>query len=472
MMKSLVSLLLLSFLASTLCAKVIVIPIEKEIEPGLYTFLKRAVKEAEKEKPEAIIFEINTFGGQVETALDIVELITNIKVRTVAYVKEKAISAGALIALSCNDILMQEHTTIGDVAPIMVGQEGPVMMGEKFQSPLRAKFRSLAQKNNYPVKLSEAFVSTDKEIVEVVYINGEKKLLTGVEYADLTAAEKETIVKKKTIVPKGELLTLSASEAEELGFSRRTVKSMDEALDFLKVKSREIVRIDKRRSEQFLIFMNKVAPLLILIGLFGIYMEIKTPGFGFFGILGIAAFAIFFGTKYIVGLADHIEVLLFILGLAFLFIEIFLLPGHGFIAVTGITLMLISVLLAMQSFVVPKMPWDYTLFKRNLLVVGSMFAVSVPLFIIALFSASRLVLFTRLGHKTSEQTSEGFAPAEDYSALVGKKGQVVTTLRPAGIVEIDGRPLDVVSDSEFIEKGEPVQVIETVGNRIVVRKTT
>ncbi len=470
MIKSLFFFVIISLLAGSIFSKVIVIPIENEIEPGLYTFLKRAVKDAEEQKPEAIIFEINTFGGQVETALDIVELITSIKIHTVAYVKVKAISAGALIALSCNDIVMQEHTTIGDVAPIMVGQEGPVMMGEKFQSPLRAKFRSLAQKNNYPVKLSEAFVSTDKEIIEAVYKNGTKKLLTGVELADMSQAEKDEIVKKKTIVPKGELLTLSANEAFELGFSRKTVKNIDDALEFLKVKSMEVIRIDKKRSETLLILMNKIAPFLILIGLFAIYMEIKTPGFGLFGIIGIISFALFFGTKYIVGLANHIEMVLFITGVALLFIEIFVFPGYGIIAVTGITLMLVSAFLAMQTFVIPKTPWDFSLFKANLLVIGSMFAISIPLFIFALFSASRLVLFTRLGHQTSEQTSEGFAPAENYTSLIGKKGHVLTTLRPAGMVEIDGRRLDVVADGDFINPEEKIIVTETIGNRIVVRK--
>ncbi|MFH0920932.1 MAG: NfeD family protein [Fibrobacterota bacterium] len=463
---------LLLLLTTAVFPKTMVIPIDKEIEDGLVTFIKRAIKDAEAQKPDLLVFEINTFGGRVDAALEIVELISSVKCRTLAYVKEKAISAGALIALSCNDLVMQENTTLGDCAPIMMGEKGPEMMGEKFQSPLRAKFRSLAKKNNYPIKLSEAMVSTDREIVEVTYSDGTTATLTGVEYTDLTDAEKKRVAKKRTVVAKGELLTMSAHEAEVLGFSRKTVKTLDEAVGFLRPGEKEITRLDKKRSENLLIWFNKIAPLLILIGLAGIYMEIKTPGFGLFGIIGIAAFLIFFSTKYIVGLADHVEVLLFILGLAFLVVEIFVLPGFGIFGVLGIGLILASVLLAMQSFVLPspKIPWQAVEFKRNLLQVGVLFALSVPLFILAIFSASRLVMGTALGHHESEASSQGFTPADDYSALLGKTGHALSPLRPAGAADINGRRYDVVSDGDFINTGEPVKVTDIAGNRIMVKK--
>jgi membrane-bound serine protease (ClpP class) len=315
-------------------------------------------------------------------------------------------------------------------------------------------------------------VSVDKEIIRVTFKDGTTKILTGVEYNDLTDEEKKYIKKKKTIVPKGELLTMSADEAEEFGFSRKTVKDLDEVIDYLKTKSREIVRITKKRSEKLLILMNKIAPVLILIGLAGLYMELKTPGFGMFGIIGITAFLLFFSTKYVVGLADHIEFILFFMGIALLFVELFVIPGFGIIGVTGVGLILVSVLLSMQNFVIPKMPWDVELFKSNILLVGILFLISVPLFFIALFSASKLVYETRLGHRETEATGEGFAPAEDYSGLIGKKGKVLNQLRPAGIAEIDGKRFDVVSDGEYIDKNKIIIVSETVGNRIVVRKAT
>ncbi|OGS37695.1 MAG: hypothetical protein A2293_07590 [Elusimicrobia bacterium RIFOXYB2_FULL_49_7] len=466
-------LLLLLCLPVICFSKVIIIPIDGEIDPALLTFLKRAVAEAEKQHPEAILFEINTFGGRVDAAFDIVELISTIKIPTVAFVKEKAISAGCLIALSCRDLVMMENTTLGDVAPIMMSQEGPQMLGEKFQSPLRAKFRSLAEKNHYPIKLSEAFVSTEKEIVEVTFPDSSRKILTGVEYNDLTENEKKNIIRKQTLVPKGELLTLSANEAERLGFSRKTVRNLDDAISFIKADPKDVVRIEKKRSDKLLIWMNKIAPLLILIGLFGIYMEIKTPGFGFYGFLGIASFALFFGTQYIVGLADYIEILIFIAGLTLLFIELFIIPGFGIFGVSGIALILISTLLAMQSFVIPKMPWDLLLFKKNLMTIGILFLLSIPLFLLALFSATRLARIKGLGHQTSEQTASGFIPGkEDYTYLLGRVGTTITPLRPAGAVDFEGKRMDVISDGAFIERQEQVAVSEITGNRIMVRRIT
>lgn len=461
----------LLFIVAMSHSSVFVIPIDKEIEPGLAAFVKRAVKEAEGKNPKAIIFEINTFGGAVESALEIVETISAVKIHTIAYVKEKAISAGALIALSCNDIVMEENTTIGDVAPIMVSQSGPIMMGEKFQSPLRAKFRSLAQKNNYPIKLSESFVSTEKEIVEVWYKDSSKVLLTGVEYGDLSESDKKLIVRKKTVVPKGELLTLSASEALELGFSRKTVANYSEALKNWKYNSEELVRLEKRRSENLLILFNKIAPFLLMIGLFGIYMEIKTPGFGIFGIIGIAAFLLFFGTKHVVGLADNIEIVLFFVGVALLAVEIFVVPGFGIFGVAGLSLILISALLAMQSFTLPRMPWEKLAFRKNLLVVGAIFAASVPLFIISLFSTSRAIKLTGIGHTGTESSANGFTSSvHDYSALVGSIAKVATTLRPAGSIEVDGVRYDAVTDGDFIEEGTAVKVFSVEGSKISVRR--
>ncbi len=154
--------------AETGSVTVYVIPVNGDVEPAMAAYIERAVQEAGKDPEAIIVLEIDTFGGRVDSALKIVETMTGIKgPRTIAFVKNKAISAGALIALSCDDLVMQPSTTIGDCAPISFSQEGAKMMGEKFQSPLRAKFRALARRNGYPVALAEAMVSAHLEIYEV-----------------------------------------------------------------------------------------------------------------------------------------------------------------------------------------------------------------------------------------------------------------------------------------------------------------
>lgn len=460
-------------MAFTLFAKVPIIPISGEIGPGLKTFLDRAVKDALKENPKSIIFEMDTFGGRVDAALEIVEIITSIpdSILTVAFVKTKAISAGALISLACNKLVMKSSTTIGDCAPIMMGQSGPKMMGEKFQSPLRAKFRSLAVKNNYPIKLAEAMVSVDKEIITLEF--GDSIVtVSGIEYNDLTAKEKKKITKKRTIVPKGELLTISALEAKVLGFSSATVKNIEEIItalpEFKGITKDDLTRFEKNSSEDLLILLNKFAPILLMIGLGGLYMEIKTPGFGLFGIIGISAFALLFTSKYVVGLADNIEIALFLLGLVLLAVEIFVLPGFGIAGASGFLLILISVVLSFQSFVIPQMPWDKELFKYNIKVVGGIFVLSVPFFIVAFFSATKVLMTTRIGHQETEGKEDGFVAAIGLDELVGELGIVITTLRPSGVVEVSGKRVDSVTYGEFIEKGEAIKVVEVEGAKVTV----
>ena len=145
------------------------IKLEGDVEPSMYDFCARAIADALKENPDYIVFEINTFGGRLDAAFDLVDTIMAVKgPETIALVKKKAISAGSLIALACKKLYMLEATTIGDCAPIVQGGDGtPQIVGEKIQSPLRAKFRNLAQRNGYPELLSSSFVTPELEVLEL-----------------------------------------------------------------------------------------------------------------------------------------------------------------------------------------------------------------------------------------------------------------------------------------------------------------
>lgn len=126
---------------------VYVIPISGTVEPGMAAYVKRALEDIKDDKEAIFLFKMDTFGGRVDAALEIVDTISNIpKGKTVAYVEKRAISAGALIALSSNLLFMKDNTLIGDCAPIIATQEGQKMAGEKIQTVLRARFRSLAKK--------------------------------------------------------------------------------------------------------------------------------------------------------------------------------------------------------------------------------------------------------------------------------------------------------------------------------------
>jgi len=450
---------------------VYVISVTGEVDPGMAAFIDRAVSNVSGDPDALVVADIDTFGGRVDSALEIVDSFLKISAnRSIAFVDKKAISAGALIALSCGELVMKPATTIGDCAPISYSQEGPEMLGEKFQSPIRAKFRALAKRNGYPVKLAEAMVSLDKEIYEVV-IDGKKVLMDASDYEDLTDAEKEKITSKKTIVEKGELLTMHAEEAVELGFSKMTVDSIDDMLGQMGIENYEIIRIEPNWSETMVRFIGKIAPILMMIGLAALYMEMKAPGFGLPGIIGILCLAIVFLNQYMVGLADYTELLVIGIGLVLMCIEVFVLPGFGFAGFAGIVLLAAGLILSLQGFVLPdpSIPWQLDILINNITqVVGSLIAsffvgLFFLRFVLPKFSTNRQGPFLETNLKSAHADS-----SESVKVNVGDKGVAMTFLRPSGKMKINGEIIDVITENEFLEKGTPLFVRAIRGNRIIV----
>lgn len=450
--------------------KVYEIKVEGPVEPGMAAFLERAL--AVDDSPAALfVLKMDTFGGRVDSALAIVDLIVNIpKGRTIAFVVNKAISAGALISLACNDLVMKDHTTIGDCAPIMNSSEGPKMMGEKFQSPLRAKFRSLAKRNNYPEALAEAMVSDHIAVYEVTEA-GQTRYIDSRAYEDLTDDERGAITARKTIISKGELLTMDAIEAERLGFSRMTVGSVAEMLERMGVSNYEIVSIEESWSETFFRFLTKISPILMVIGLGALYTEIKSPGFGLPGLVGIVCLGFVFAGQYIVGLAGYTEFLLIVAGMLFFAGEVFVLPGFGISGILGLILMGAGMVLALQDFVIPDpdLPWQGKLLKANLIQVLASFLaglfIALGLIRYLLPRLSRVIAGPYLDATLKDSHADSM---EIRRASVGDRGVAATFLRPAGKVEINGEIFDAVSQGEFIEQGSLIFVAMIQGNRLIV----
>ncbi len=453
--------------------KVYVIPIAGDVEPGMAAYLKRALRDVEKDALPLIIIEMDTFGGRVDAALDMVDTLVNSdKGRTIAYVSKKAISAGALIALACNELVMKPNTTIGDCAPISFTKEGPKMAGEKYESPLRAKFRALAKRNHYPGVLAEAMVSQQMEVYKVI-INGKIRYMDSIEYDELSAKEKKQVKKKKTIVAKGELLTMDDVEALELGFSSMSASGIDEMLKKMGISGYEIIRFEETWSENFVRFITKISGILLMIGLAALYMEIKAPGFGAPGIIGIICLALVFLNQYLVGLADYTELLVIVGGIVLLGFEVFVIPGFGIAGITGLLFIGAGFILAFQDFVIPDptLPWEKNLMVMNVTQVMGSFLIA---FIVSLaflrYVFPKLSIVTkgpyldatlRNAHSDSRQLDE---------IVVGDKGIADSFLRPSGRMRIKTGFFDVITEGEFIERGTPIKVLYIKGNRIIVTK--
>lgn len=455
--------------------KVFIIPVSGEVEPAMAAFIKRATRDAAQVPDSIIVLELDTFGGRVDAALTIVDTMVNIgQHRTIAWVKRKAISAGALIALSCNDLAMRPSTTIGDCAPITYSNEGPQMMGEKFQSPLRAQFRSLARRNHYPPALAAAMVTAEKEVFAVV-MDGETHYLDSTEFDELPQADKDRVESKKTVVAKGELLTMDDSEALALGFSRVTAVSVEAMLHGLGIMEFEIIRLDQNWSETMGRVIARFSPILLMIGLAALYLEIKAPGFGLPGMIGIIALGLVFLNQYLVGLANYTELLFVVLGVVLLAMEIFVLPGFGVAGVGGFLCIAIGMILSFQDFVIPDpaMPWQGELLFTNIIqVLGSL----VTAFCLTLLFLR--FLLPKLGRVLDGpylQTTLATSHADSWESkrvMIGDTGTARSFLRPVGKVEIGNDIIDATSDGEFLEQGTSVRVTEIRGNRVVVSRLT
>ncbi len=454
--------------------KTFIIPLHGMIDGGLFSSLKRRVTLATNAGAELIIFDIDTYGGRLEPAFDISDHIAGIKdVKTVAYISKKAISAGALVAISCNEIIMAPESEIGDCEPIIPSVEGGYQTaGEKIQTVLRAKFRKFAEKNGYPTILAEAMVTKE---IEAYRITTEEKpegfFISDKELDAMTEEEKKAIKSKKLIVGKNELLTMHAREAHEYGFAKHLVEDQDALLKLYNLNSKDVTTLETNWSEDMVRFLDSIAPILLGVGLLALWMEFKSPGFGLPGIVGILCLATVFLSKYLVGLANAPEIIIFVAGIALLAIEIFLIPGFGLFGITGIGCILLGLILSFQDFIVPRTPANFGEFRINIfMILCSLLGSVIAGFTLLIFMPG-IPMFRRIVLTTAEKPEFGFVSSTPVatSKLVGKKGVVITTLRPAGRIEIENESYDVVTEGDFVEKGHVVEVIEVRGNRIVVK---
>jgi membrane-bound serine protease (ClpP class) len=469
--------------AQEMSGPVYVIPIQGEIDRALTVFIRRGIEQAKSGEAGVILFDINTFGGRVDSALQITTTIGSAEpAQTIAYVTTApestgvSWSAGALISFSAGRIFMAPGTSLGAAAPVIMGAEGTQAASEKVVSALRAQMAAIAEKNGYPPSIARAMVDEDIELLEV-FVDGELNVMTSEELKDAEReAEKtgNTIERGKVISPAGKLLTLTAGEMERYGVSSGTYSRRDELLQSLGLGEAVVVELDPTPADRAVAYLTGSAftSILIIIGLVALFLEITSPGFGVPGTIAILCFAVVFASYALLGTVGSIELILFVLGLVLLVLEIFIIPGFGVAGIAGITLIVASLVLSMQGFVLPDFQWQKELLRRNLLVVGISTVSSIIIFSILAYSLPQLKLFSRLTLNAAQNAEEGFTvqEREEESRLIGKRGVTVTKLRPVGKAEIGDEILYVETEGEFVEMGQEVEVIEVSGNRVIVRK--
>lgn len=408
--------------------------IDGEIDLGLSPYVSRVISEAEKENADAVIFKINTFGGRVDAATQIKDAMLASKVLTIAFINNRAISAGALIALSCKKIAMVPGSSIG--AATVVDQSGQ-KVGEKYQSYMRSEMRSTAERNGRRTDIAQGMV--DERIV--------------VEGLDDST----------------QLITLTSDEAKKYGIADTLVNNLDDVLAAFSLEGSEIKRINSNWAEDVVRFINNpiISSLLIMIGLLGLYTEIKTPGWGLPGTVGLIALALFFGSSYILQLASIVEILLFVTGLILLAVEIFVIPGFGFAGIGGIVLIVAALFLALLG-ADPFIDWDQV--SVAIFQLTGALVLSLLVFLIILKYLPKSSTFSKLVLAEEESADKGFVSYPSDKELIGKEGVALTDLRPAGSAEFNGERIDVIADWDYIIKGKKVKVIRVEGIKVVVKE--
>ncbi len=430
---------------------VYVIPVEGEVEKGLSWVVRRGVREAEEARAEAIIIVINTDGGRADATREIMGHLLRSRVPVYSYIESRAFSAGAFIAVATREIYMASASMIGAATPIaVVPGAGPAAtdtaMEEKMTSAFRALIASAAEQNGHPVEVVEAMVDRDVEIVDVIQ--------------------------------KGKLLTLTnaRAESEQIGLSQGTLDSLEEVTVALGFENAHLVFIESTWAEVAARFLTTslITSLLLMGGLGGIYFEIRSPGFGVPGAIGITCLVLFFFGHYIAGLAGYEEIVIFIIGVVLLAIEIFVTPGFGLMGAAGVLCLIGSFISAMgrgpffSGETIFSPAYFGALANLGMALVG--LVVVIALSYRLGFSAGS-PLFGRMVLTTDQSSRDGYEVSDaEPSSLLNKKGRTLTRLFPSGKARIDGEVVDVVSRGEFIEAGSEVEVIRVEGWRVVVRQ--
>ncbi|MFO8074330.1 MAG: nodulation protein NfeD [Polyangia bacterium] len=421
---------------------VVVVPVEDVIDMGLAAFVRRAIEG--HPDSAALILDIDTPGGRVDAATEIRDAIMDApdSMRTVAFIHPRAISAGAFISLACDLIVIADGGSIGAATPISLsgGEAEPV--DEKMVSYFRTEMASTARAKGRRGDIAEAMVDAEVEI--------------------------------PGISPAGKLLTLDTAGAIRWEIADAVANSLDEVLEKLALGGAERVDLELNWAEQLarLLTHPMLSGILMSIGVLGILIELYQPGFGLPGILGLACLVIFFAGHLVVHLAGWGEVAVFLIGVVLLFVELFVTTGFGVVGVLGVLMILGSLVFSLTA-----LPVDVS-FDTGLLNEAATRVLISLLAAVALFFAALAILpKTRVSHRlvlgdaidaTSAGGSEGAALAEVLSS--GESGVAESALRPAGIARFGRRRVDVATEGEFVDRGEPVVIVRTSGNRVVVRR--
>jgi len=440
--------------------KIVVIKVgEDDLMNGQsFKFWERTLERVAEEKAKAVIFELDTPGGMAFPTKELMTTIANLEIPTRAFVNVSALSAGALISVATDKIYMKPGSVIGS-AGIVTGS-GVAMdetMRAKVESFFDAHVRWIADKKGH-----------DQDVIRAMMIRRDEDQQIG-----------------PVTVEKGGLLALNSSDAvyvtdEGTLLAAAEIDSMDQLLEIEGWSKDDLLTATPSGFEQFAWWVASVSGLLITVGLFGGYLEFKTPGFGIGGIISITAFTVFFFGNYLAGnMAGYELAAIFGLGLFLIALEIFVIPGFGIPGIVGLLMVVGSLMFSMVDGVEwQRYQWSgdgsfgiLDAISGPALHLGLGIFGSIFLLYLIMTYLPELPFLKKYLLPTTLTAGTGIESHPENSARVGQTGSALTDLRPAGKAEIDGEIVDVVAEGEFVSKGEPVRIVKEDGMGVVVKRS-
>lgn len=424
--------------AQQLSTKVMVMEIKAEIDPRMHRYVELALEHAKKTEADIILIEMDTYGGVLTDAKEIVDKIMDVEKPVWVFINSDAASAGALISIACDSIYMSPGASIGAATVVDgSGEKAP----DKYQSYMRGIMRSTAEQNGRDPKIAEGMVD------ESIVIEGIKE--------------------------EGKIITFSTSEAIQNNYCEAKVESIEDILKRNGVTNYEIDTFKLSTTDKIVaIFLNPfISGILILVILAGIYFEMQTPGIGFPLLAAAVALVLYLVPYYLNGLADNWEIIALFIGLALIGVEIFVLPGFGVAGIAGITLTVGSLILIMvnnNAFDFEFVPANQLLYATAAAMGGLLGGIAAMMLIGSKMTKSKR--FEKIILSSTQDKEKGFVATFFPEPMQGKKGITHTIMRPSGKVEVDGKIYDAFSRGEYIEKGEAVEIIGEDTTSLIIKK--
>ena len=425
------------------------VPIEGTIDLGLPPFIQRTLEDAESNEATAVIFDINTFGGRVDAATQIKDAILGADILTIAFINRRAISAGALISLSCEKIYMTGGGLIGAATAVdMTGKKG----SEKVISFMREEMASTAEKRGRSKEIARGMVDEELTFTHLV-IGGDSIKVDDIE------GRKD-----------GKLISLTTEQALKYKIADGTAENMEALLDSLGYSSDQTIETTENWSEAIVRFLTNpvVASLLTTFGFLGILFELQSPGWGIPGFVGLACLILSLSASYIAQLATMSDMLFVLTGLALILLEVLVIPGFGIAGLGGIGLMIYGLYLLL----LPDIPVGEEVLGQAM----DGFLIGLVGAVIGLVLLAKLMIKTKFWEQLTapdtQKKEDGYSNTLGWESLQGETGIADTDLHPSGWVRVKDQRIFVVSEGEFIEEGKEIKILSVDGNRVLVRELT